>query len=114
MLTNLERLQGKKTKVGQEEPSSLELLRRRRRFAVYLRVRERLGLPDVIAVPLQSILVIYLLGHQNAKLVVLNFQLNKEDERKHVSRGFQVKLLWADNFWLHKPHSQNSVIFSQC
>lgn len=73
--TNLERLQRQKAKVGEEESCCLKLLRGWRGFAVSLWVRETLGLPDFLAVPLQGVLILYLLGHQNTKLVVLNFQL---------------------------------------
>lgn len=77
MFTNLERLQRQKAKVGEEKACCLELLRRRRGFAVCLWVRETPRLPNFIAVPLQGVLIVYLLGHQNAKLVMLNFQLKR-------------------------------------
>lgn len=64
MLTNLERLQRQETKVGEEETGCLELLRGWRGFTVCLGVRERLGLPDLLAVALQGALIIDLLRHQ--------------------------------------------------
>ena len=63
MFTNLERLQRQKTKVGKEEAGCLELLGGWRGFTVCLWVRERLGLPDFLAVPLQGVLILYLLRH---------------------------------------------------
>ncbi len=77
MFTNLERFQRQKAKVGEEEACCLELLRGRRGLAVCLWVREPPRLPNFIAVPLQGVLIVYLLGHQNTKLVVLNFQLKR-------------------------------------
>lgn len=73
--TNLECLQRQEAKVGEEESGCLKLLRGWRRFAVSLRVGETLGLPDFLTVPLQGVLVLNLLGHQNTKLVMLNLQL---------------------------------------
>lgn len=77
MFANLECLQRQKAKVREEEACCLELLRGWRRFAVCLWVRVRLGLPDILAVPLQGILILYLLGHLNTKPVMLNFQLKR-------------------------------------
>lgn len=75
---NLKCLQRQKAKMGEEEACCLELLRRWRGFAVSLWVREMLGSPDFFTVPLQSVLILYLLGHQSTKSVVLNFQLKRE------------------------------------
>lgn len=74
-VTDLERLKRQKAKVGEEKSCRLELLRGRRGLAVRLRVGETLGLQDFLALPLQGVLVVDLLGHQNAELFVLNFQL---------------------------------------
>lgn len=78
MFTNLERLQRQKAKLGEEEACGLKLLRGWRWFAVSLWVRETFGFPDLLAVPLQSALILYLLGHQSTKLVVLNLQLKRQ------------------------------------
>lgn len=77
MFTNLKCLQRQKAKVGEEEARCLELLWGWRGFAVRLWVRETLGLPDFLAVPLQGVLILYLLGHQNTELVMLDFQLKR-------------------------------------
>lgn len=109
MFTNLERFQRQKAEVREEEACCLELLRRRRGFAVCLWVRVSLGLPDFLAVPLQGILILYLLGHQNSKLVVLNFQLEIPREIGHLNTKNHFKRLWLTNYtgfinsaWTHK------------
>lgn len=73
--SHLKCLQRQKAKVGQEKSCCLELLRGRRGFALRLRIWEMLGLPDVVAVPFQGVLILDLLGHQNSKFVMLHFQL---------------------------------------
>lgn len=77
MFINLECLQRQKAKMGKEEACCLELLRGWRGFAVCLWVRETLGLPNFLAVPLQGVLILNLLCHQNTELVVLNFELKR-------------------------------------
>lgn len=96
MFTNLKSLQRQKAKVGEEEACCLELLRRWRRFAVRLWVRVRLGLPDLLAVSLQGILILYLLVHQDAKLIVLNFQL---ENKTGMRGGFKRLQLMTGTFF---------------
>lgn len=67
--------------MGQEKTCGLELLRGWRGFALGLGIWEMLGLPDVVTVPFQGILILDLLGHQNSKFVMLHFQLYKTRAR---------------------------------
>jgi len=99
-------LQRQKTKMGEEEACRLELLRGRRGFAICLWVWVKLGLPDFVAVSLQSILILYLLGYQNTKLVMLYFKLQKRRQQ-----DFKTRMVRLMNSGLHKiqhyPHRES-------
>lgn len=77
----------------EEEACCLELLGRRRGLAVCLGVGERLRPPQVLAVALQGVLILYLLGHHATKSVMLNLQLKGGGHRTCLTVWKMVQLM---------------------